>query len=194
MDEAGSGRTLRPEPGDVVRPASSANRPEPAARAEPRLPEEFGLVTHVRGELAQVYFPGLHGEVLVPAHRLARWKNPLNGALAPWLKRLHFVARLLQARSIVIEKTGDQGCGARFRHAELEITTLDRLRAVFGTQLRYLALLPGGQQEIEMALAFAAEAGDDAEFAVRAQECLDECWLDSAEALEPGSDRGPGID
>jgi hypothetical protein len=125
-----------------------------------KIPGELGLVLEARPDRAKVYFPTLRAEPWIPTDKLARVADPAAGGVAPWMARACFLARTLQAHFLEVADAGAEGCALRVFHGEVDLTTLDRIRAELGAELRHFTIHPAGMHKMESSIGFTpADAG-----------------------------------
>jgi hypothetical protein len=125
-----------------------------------KIPGELGLVLEARADRAKVFFPTLRAEPWIPTDKLARVTDPKAGGVAPWMARACFLARTLQAHFLEVADVGAGGCALRVFHGEVDLATLDRIRAELGDELRHFTLNPAGMHKMESSIAFTpADAG-----------------------------------
>jgi len=136
-----------------------------------KLPDELGLVLEVRKDRARVYLHSVRGEPWIPIEMLARVKQPVGVEAVPtWMQRAWFLARSLEPLFMEVVQVGADGCALRIFHGELELETLDLVRAALGDELRYWRLLPAGMHKLESAVAFLARERADAPRAIERAE------------------------
>jgi len=119
-----------------------------------KIPGELGLVLEARPDRAKVYFPTLRAEFWIPTDKLARVADPAADGVAPWMARACFLARTLQAHFLEAADVHAQVCALRVFHGEVDLATLDRIRAELGAELRHFTLNPAGMHKMESSIAF----------------------------------------
>jgi len=142
-------RSLRPAVGDLV-----VCRDDDW-REQMHLPPTPGLVVGDRRNQVKVFFPDILGDTWIPLHQLARIREPSQSELVPpWLQRVWYLARTLDAVGLEGERLGPEGNAVRVYHGEMDLALTDRIRADLGEELRYYALAPAGLHKMESAIAF----------------------------------------
>jgi hypothetical protein len=76
------------------------------------------------------------------------------------MARACFLARTLEAHFLEVADAGAEGCALRVFHGEVDVATLDRIRAELGAELRHFTIHPAGMHKMESSIGFTpADAG-----------------------------------